>query len=215
LPSGRTADQQNAALGFRPTGRLKTIATTVEKLRRERSFRLKTVQDLAGARVTVPGDLSDQDRAVDGFRDRCATAGAATSVIDRRSDPRAGYRAVHVVVRIDGMPVEVRFRTELQNLWAQTSERLADHVGRQIRSGGDPADGADTTERPPNGGNWRRRRCKPAKFWPSTKRLRLPTRSVTPGLGWSGDIRALPQASAPRQIIALVAQAIDREGRRL
>jgi ppGpp synthetase/RelA/SpoT-type nucleotidyltranferase len=54
-------------------------------------------------------------------------------VIDRRADPRAGYRAVHVVVRIDGLPVEVQFRTELQHRWAQIFERLADEWGRQIR----------------------------------------------------------------------------------
>jgi ppGpp synthetase/RelA/SpoT-type nucleotidyltranferase len=47
-------------------------------------------------------------------------------------DPRAGYRAVHVITKTDGIPVEVQFRTDLQNKWAQVFERLADECGRQI-----------------------------------------------------------------------------------
>jgi ppGpp synthetase/RelA/SpoT-type nucleotidyltranferase len=139
-------EQHLGDLGFRPIGRLKTRATIVDKLRRERTFRLKTAQDLAGARVVLTGDLRSQDHAVDAFRAKCAGACPAPSVIDRRADPRAGYRAVHVVVKVDGIPVEVQFRTELQNTWAQTFERLADHLGRQIRYGGDPADGARNAE---------------------------------------------------------------------
>lgn len=133
-------------LGSEPIGRLKTIGTTVDKLRRERSFRLKSVQDLAGARIVLGGDLRAQDRAVDVFLARCAAAGQEATTVDRRSDPRAGYRAVHVVVKVDGIPVEVQFRTQLQDMWAQTFERLADRCGRQIRYGGDPADGARTVE---------------------------------------------------------------------
>jgi hypothetical protein len=37
-----------------------------------------------------------------------------------------------------GLPVEVQIRTELQDLWAQVFERLADRWGRSIRYGGEP-----------------------------------------------------------------------------
>jgi ppGpp synthetase/RelA/SpoT-type nucleotidyltranferase len=133
-------------LGFPPIGRLKTISTTVDKLRRAPTFRLKTVQDLAGARVVLPGDLGHQNDVVGAFCARCAATDVVTTVIDRRADPRAGYRAVHVVAKVGGIPVEVQFRTDLQNKWAQLFERLGDIWGRQIRYGGDPAEGAPNVE---------------------------------------------------------------------
>ena len=43
--------------------------------------------------------------------------------IDRRKNPTYGYRAVHVIVYWDGIPVEIQIRTELQDTWAQIVER--------------------------------------------------------------------------------------------
>lgn len=60
--------------------------------------------------------------------------------IDRRAEPSSGYRAMHVIVFPDGLPVEVQVRTELQDLWAQAFERLGDRWGRAIRYGGAPVD---------------------------------------------------------------------------
>ncbi|GAA2659234.1 nucleotidyltransferase family protein [Paractinoplanes durhamensis] len=123
-------------LGFVPVQRLKTTGTIIDKLRRDRVCSLKTIHDLAGARVVLTGDLDAQDALVESF---CASSppGEPPPVrIDRRVDPRAGYRAVHVVVRVDGIPVEVQFRTKLQHDWAQLFERLADMWGRQVRYGG-------------------------------------------------------------------------------
>jgi len=141
-----TVKEHLRGLGFQPTDRLKTIGTTVDKLRRDRRSSLRTVQDLAGARVVLAGDLRNQDAAVDAFCERCSGTDLATAVIDRRIDPRAGYRAVHVVVKAGGIPVEVQFRTEFQNMWAQSFERVADRWGRQIRYGGDPTDGTPTAD---------------------------------------------------------------------
>ncbi len=124
--------------GFHPAGRLKITATIVEKLRRERSSSLKTIQDLAGARVVLDADPVEQDQVVREFCAALGQRGFSSVVIDRRMDPRSGYRAVHVVAKVDGIPVEVQFRTELQHLWAQIFERLADLWGRQIRYGGEP-----------------------------------------------------------------------------
>ncbi|PRY28085.1 RelA/SpoT domain-containing protein [Pseudosporangium ferrugineum] len=127
-------------LGFDPTVRLKTTGTIIDKLRRDRSSSLKTIHDLAGARIVLSGTLRDQDAAVRAVVTAFTDGTAVPSVIDRRADPRSGYRAVHVILRIDGLPVEVQFRTELQDLWAQLFERLADVWGRQIRYGGPPDD---------------------------------------------------------------------------
>ncbi|MBL7256070.1 RelA/SpoT domain-containing protein [Paractinoplanes lichenicola] len=134
-------------LGFHPVSRLKITGTIVGKLRRDRRSSLRTIQDLAGSRVVLDADLIEQDQAVQAFCEALERRGFGQSVIDRRADPRSGYRAVHVVAKIDGVPVEIQFRTELQHLWAQMFERLADLWGRQIRYDGEPdrndrADGA-------------------------------------------------------------------------
>jgi ppGpp synthetase/RelA/SpoT-type nucleotidyltranferase len=60
------------------------------------------------------------------------------TVIDRRVKPSNGYRAVHVVVREVGLPVEVQVRTDLQHVWAESSEKLADAFGSQLKYGGGP-----------------------------------------------------------------------------
>ena len=51
----------------------------------------------------------------------------------RRLDPMQGYRAVHVVVRVDQLPVEVQVRTAWQYQWAEFYEKVADRLGRNIR----------------------------------------------------------------------------------
>lgn len=120
-------------LGYSPTGRpSKSTTAIVEKLRRE-SVRLSQMQDIAGMRLVVSSVL-DQDEAVARIRDSFSDA----TVVDRRVNPSNGYRAVHIVVTIDGYPVEVQVRTELQHQWAEVSEKLADLVDPSVKYGGGP-----------------------------------------------------------------------------
>lgn len=111
-----------------PTARVKTRETLMEKLRR--GTRLSQVRDIAGARVVVNGTQLDQDgMAV--FVGQMFAGDA--EVVDRRTVPNHGYRAVHVIGRVEGCWVEVQVRTRLQHQWAEAYERLADRVGRDIR----------------------------------------------------------------------------------
>lgn len=71
----------------------------------------------------------------------------APKVVDRRANPVNGYRAVHVVVFPEGVPIEIQIRTELQHEWAKLFERLADLVGRDIRYGEPPAQWLSAEER--------------------------------------------------------------------
>lgn len=64
----------------------------------------------------------------------------AGSIIDRRSMPSHGYRAVHVVSTLEGRAVEVQVRTKWQHFWAEGSEKLADTLGSGIKYGVGPAD---------------------------------------------------------------------------
>ena len=124
-------------LGFAPTTRPKTTPTITDKLRRTHGMELSRIQDLAGARITVR-NLTAQDEAKDKISEFYTAQGCRWREIDRRKDPRFGYRAMHLVVHFDGLPVEIQIRTELQDSWAQIFERLGDRWGRGIRYGQDP-----------------------------------------------------------------------------
>ncbi len=50
----------------------------------------------------------------------------SAKIVDRRAAPNHGYRAVHVIVYPESMPVEIQVRTFPQDLWAQAIERLGD-----------------------------------------------------------------------------------------
>jgi ppGpp synthetase/RelA/SpoT-type nucleotidyltranferase len=119
------------SLKLEPTGRPeKSTSSIADKLRRE-SLRLRQMQDIAGCRAIV-GDVLKQDEAV-----MCLTKSFAdTSVVDRRITPSYGYRAVHIIVRQHGIPVEVQVRTELEHSWAQLSEKLSDVLDPSIKYGG-------------------------------------------------------------------------------
>jgi ppGpp synthetase/RelA/SpoT-type nucleotidyltranferase len=86
-------------VGLRPTTRLKTSGTIIEKLRREAPLILRSMHDLAGARVVQPMTLSEQNQV----RDQILDEWPAAKVIDRREKPSFGYRALHIVPRIDGV----------------------------------------------------------------------------------------------------------------
>ena len=125
-------------LGLDTTSRLKTVNTIVEKLRREKT-RLAEMQDVAGLRIVMDGGLVEQESLIAALTDVFPGA----KVIDRRSKPSHGYRAVHLVPLVSGWAVEVQVRTRLQDLWAQAFERVADKAGRGIRYGVVPPEWAD------------------------------------------------------------------------
>ncbi len=114
------------------THRVKTVETLVDKLRRGTA--LSRMQDLVGIRVVGDFGLSGQDELVG----RLVLRFPEARVDDRRAQPSHGYRAMHVVPKIDGFSVETQVRTSLQHAWANATEQLADQWGRAIRYGGNP-----------------------------------------------------------------------------
>jgi hypothetical protein len=134
-----TLDQVHLALrglGLQPHPRLKSTDTIIEKLRRERHT-LRQIHDLAGTRVVKRMSLSTQDELVRSISNACP---GAQEPIDRRVTPNHGYRAVHVICRVDGRSVEIQVRTLYQDTWAQLMEKMGDWYGRQIRYGEAPLD---------------------------------------------------------------------------
>lgn len=132
-PLEEVSNRVAARLQSEVTGRLKTLDTVIAKLRRS-SIRLSQMQDIAGCRTVVEA-IGHQNRAVE----LIALEFPGAVVDDLRAQSHAGYRAVHVIVRSStGYLVEVQVRTELQNLWAQLSEKLADIVGSGLKYDGGP-----------------------------------------------------------------------------
>jgi ppGpp synthetase/RelA/SpoT-type nucleotidyltranferase len=135
------------ATGLAPTLRVKNTGTILEKLRRHGGSWLKSIQDLAGMRVVGTFDRRGQDEMVRDVVALFSDAPRAPKVVDRRANPVNGYRAVHVIVFPEAVPVEIQVRTELQHAWAELFEKIADLVGRDIRYGEPPAHWLSATER--------------------------------------------------------------------
>ncbi len=82
-------------LMLQPTSRLKTVNTLLDKLRRERTMALTTVQDIAGVRVVLDADRRGQDAVVARLQDRFPGARLTASYAESRissSAPRGGLR---------------------------------------------------------------------------------------------------------------------------
>lgn len=120
------------------TSRAKSIDTLREKLQREPTTPLPSVQDVAGVRFEADMTLAEQDKVVERL---AGTFGADSTVRDLRKDPHSGYRAVHIWLRLP-VRAELQVRTQLQGAWANMYESAADVFGREIRYGHIPEDDA-------------------------------------------------------------------------
>jgi ppGpp synthetase/RelA/SpoT-type nucleotidyltranferase len=112
----------------------------VDKLRRPPSLPLGSFHDVAGARIVIDGGRWEQDQAGDRIMAAFADCPKPPQQIDRRERPSHGYRALHVIVFEDATPVEIQIRTQLQDAWAQITEKLGDMWGRGLRYGEPPTD---------------------------------------------------------------------------
>jgi ppGpp synthetase/RelA/SpoT-type nucleotidyltranferase len=120
------------------THRAKTTQTIIEKLRREQGMSLARMQDIAGIRIVATIEREDQDRLAAEVARRFPADPREPRIIDRRERASFGYRAVHVIVSLDDITIEIQVRTLPQHVWAELMERLADVFGRQIRYGMPP-----------------------------------------------------------------------------
>ncbi len=135
LTFGTAIDQVRRALNehcgvqctLRPS---KSTPSIIAKLIRQPTLRLTQIQDIAGLRVIVK-DYAEQDA----LRDKVIALYPDCKIYDRREKPSFGYRAVHLVMKIEGRLVELQIRTELQHAWAQASEKMADIYGHHLKYG--------------------------------------------------------------------------------
>jgi putative GTP pyrophosphokinase len=125
------ADTVREISGLEVTARpLKTTLSIVAKLKRDGVKQLSAMQDIGGCRVTV-SNLTAQDDLIG----KLMAAFPDAKLYDRVAKPSHGYRAKHLVVKVDGRRIEIQVRTYLQNHWALISERAADVFGQEIKYG--------------------------------------------------------------------------------
>ena len=113
------------------TSRIKSNASVVAKLLRQPKTRLSQVQDILGLRF-VANDLKQQDALMV----ELTRIFPDSKPQDRRLFPQYCYRAVHLIVKINGFPLEIQVRSQLQHYWAQYSEMIADQRGQELKYGG-------------------------------------------------------------------------------
>lgn len=117
--------------GQSPTMRsAKTTMAIAEKLRRMGRVRLSQIQDIAGCRL-IAMDTRQQAE----WRNQLHARFPGAAEDDRLRSPSHGYRAIHLIVVLEGHQVEIQIRTELQHLWAMWSEKLADAHGQGLKYG--------------------------------------------------------------------------------
>jgi len=124
------------------TQRLKRVPTILDKLRREPTLALATMQDIGGCRAVL--DSIDEIRRV---QRRVSKHRPPIRVSDYVSEPRSsGYRGVHLIVMYDQCSIEVQLRTKVMHEWAITVERLSERLGSDLKSGSGPGPALDLLE---------------------------------------------------------------------
>jgi hypothetical protein len=122
------------------TGRTESRDTLREKLIRTPTIQLPNIDDLIGIRIVGEFSLTEQDRIAEILR---GDLGRKCKIKDRRKEPVSGYRALHLIPRVEELHAEIQIRTLMQSQWADLFERRADTWGRQIRYGAPPNPDSD------------------------------------------------------------------------
>lgn len=110
--------------------RLKRLNTLIAKLGREPG-NVTQMHDIGGVRAVLP-----TIRHIYVVRRRLVKSWTVIRERDYVANPKSsGYRAVHLVVRRSGYPIEVQLRTIGQDVWANTVEQTGRQLGLNLKSG--------------------------------------------------------------------------------
>lgn len=116
--------------------RLKRWTTMIDKLRREPKMQITQMQDTGGVRALLPSLPH-----VYAVSRRLRKTWTIIRVRDYIAEPKpSGYRALHLIVRRGGCPVEVQLRTVLQDAWANQVEEDGRRIGVGLKFGAGAAD---------------------------------------------------------------------------
>jgi GTP pyrophosphokinase len=111
--------------------RLKRHDTMIDKLSREPTMQVTQMQDIGGVRAVLPSL-----HHVYALARRLRKSWTVIKVRDYIADPKtSGYRALHLIVRRSGYPVEVQLRTVRQHAWANLVEEDGREMGVGLKFG--------------------------------------------------------------------------------
>jgi putative GTP pyrophosphokinase len=112
------------------TQRLKRLDTLIGKLAREQGS-VTQMHDIGGVRAVLPSQ-----RHIYVVRRRLLKSWTIIRERDYVARPKdSGYRALHLIVKRNGYPVEVQLRTVLQDAWANQVERDGRQIGVGLKFG--------------------------------------------------------------------------------
>jgi ppGpp synthetase/RelA/SpoT-type nucleotidyltranferase len=94
--------------------------------------------DISGARIVVPS-LDLQDVTTE-FVSTVFVANSPAIKDQRAEGDDYGYRAIHVLIRVQGRLAEIQIRTEWQDRWAQVVESLDSARDFDLKHGQGPTD---------------------------------------------------------------------------
>ena len=125
--------------------RLKRLESITNKLKKEKTMNLWTMQDLGGCRVIVPSVEDVYEFACEYEKSRKRHIKLNAGEYDYIKKPKStGYRSLHVVYKYHSdhvdtynrnMLIEIQFRTHIQHLWATAVETMGLFTKEAIKSG--------------------------------------------------------------------------------
>jgi putative GTP pyrophosphokinase len=116
--------------------RLKRFDTVIDKLAREPTMQVTQMQDIGGVRALLPSL-----HHVYAVSRRLRKSWTVVKDRDYIAEPKpSGYRAVHLIVRRQGYPIEVQLRTVLQDAWANQVEEDGRQIGVGLKFGAGAAE---------------------------------------------------------------------------
>lgn len=123
--------------------RLKRMSTIIKKLRRYKTMKLTTMQDIAGLRAVVDS-LPQVYKLADKYRKSKKMLHQLYNEKDYIENPRDedGYRCLHLIYRYknkkkpeyDNLFLEIQIRTKLQHVWATAVETMGTFLGQALKS---------------------------------------------------------------------------------
>lgn len=115
--------------------RLKRKPQILRKLNRF-SVRLTQLQDVGGLRIIASDNKAASELQMYLSRKIESLEGASilrTTDYRERGRDVTGYRAIHIIVNIDGVFIEVQIRSEVQHYWAELIERTSVVYGYHLK----------------------------------------------------------------------------------
>lgn len=115
------------------SSRLKRIPTIIDKLMREPTMSLSTMQDIGGCRAILP-TIKDIRGVQKRLSERKSKARELVDTRDYIATPKStGYRGVHVIMRYHGRFIEFQLRSPFMHQWALAVEGLTNRYDEDYK----------------------------------------------------------------------------------